>query len=130
MPSILTAAATRVNAATAGLTGQASIPSQEPGAPAATTPSELVELAPTEFGGLTHIFSGSSEIISGLEPVNTAKTIPTGSVPGRLGGLAPDFRKAATAAVGGAKAVASPSAIPLTTHLKNTVASARQRFKI
>lgn len=142
MSSILNAAALRVNTATAGLTGQASIPSQEPGAPRATTPTELIELAPTEFGGLTHIFSGSSETISALEPVNTAKTIPSGSVPGKLGGLVPDFRntltKVATLAPstngenpgGVMQPVPARVTIPLSTHVKNTVAAARQRLKI
>ena len=89
-------AAQRINTSVAGLTGQVSDPAQEPGAPAAATTTELADLIPTEFGGLTHLFGGEAAPSTQHAPVNPGLEIPAGSVRGHLGGLAPDVRNTVT----------------------------------
>lgn len=143
MPAILNTAAQRVNASVAGLTGAAKPASQEPGAQVRTTPSELIEQLPTEFGGLTHIFSGGGiDTVGSLEPVNVSRSVPVGAQPGPLGGLVPDVRKAFTKVtatsptnIGGPGGVLQPApqgtkTTPLSVHFKNTVAKARTALKI
>jgi hypothetical protein len=139
MPAVNIVGAERINAARAGLTGNKVDPSQESGAPLATSPTELLDQIPTEFGGLTHLFGGGSNPVAENAPVNTALTAP-GGTKGPLGGRVPDFRNAATKAVATVKDAAStvtsnqPAAstpsVPLSTSAKNTVAKVRGFLKI
>src|SRR5580692_7099562 len=98
-------AAERINASRAGLTGQTSLPQNEPGAAHPASPVEVADHIPTEFGGLTHLFGGGGVVESPTQfaPVNVGREIPTGSVAGKLGGLAPDVRQSATHAVATAR---------------------------
>jgi len=127
--SAIQIAAQRINASRAGLTGQTALPENEPGAQVAATPTEIADLVPTEFGGLSHIFAGGETAIPSVVPVNTAKTIPSGSVAGKLGGLAPDVRNTAQK-VQQAVATRTKNTEPLSTSAKNTVAKARAFLKI
>jgi hypothetical protein len=130
MAGVLHTAAQRINTSVAGLTGAVRNPSQEPGAPHPASATEVADLIPSEFGGLTHLFGGSAAPSTQFAPVNTARTIPAGSVKGRLGGLVPDVRNVAThAATSGAKAEKA-AAVPLSTAARNTLARARQILKI
>jgi hypothetical protein len=128
MAGALHAASQRINDSVAGLTGQVHNPSQEPGAPAAASPVEVIDHLPTEFGGLTHLFGGGglAEAPTQFAPVNVGKEIPAGSVRGVLGGLAPDVRNTATHSVATAKKVT----VPLSESVRTTVAKARAALRI
>jgi hypothetical protein len=126
MAGVLNLAAQRINASTAGLTGRASIPSQEPGAPQSATATELADLIPSEFGGLTHLFGGEAPPSTQHEPINPSVTIPAGSMRGRLGGLVPDFTNTATHAVQTGRADASKAVTPLSAATRNYVGRARR----
>lgn len=132
MSGILSAAAQRVNTSVAGLTGQVSDPRQEPGAPQSASATEVADLIPTEFGGLTHIFGGGGgeNTPSQFAPVTTARDVPTGSVPGRLGGLVPDVKNTVVHQVATAKAKAPAAAPALSAVAKQYVAKARTFLKI
>lgn len=98
MPAIVNAAAHRLEKSTGGTAtnaGNLSLP--QPPVALPTSPTELVDEVPTEFGGLTHLFGGGSvgEALSQYVPINTALEKPGGSIRGALGGLKPDFRSAA-----------------------------------
>jgi hypothetical protein len=129
MASILNAAAQRINASTAGLTGVKANPSLEPGAAHPASATEVADLIPTEFGGLTHLFGGQAAPSTQFQPVTTAKTIPTGSLPGKLGGLVPDARNAVTHAATTATARVKATE-PLSVSAKKTIANVRTRLKI
>lgn len=129
MPGILSAAAQRVNTSVAGLTGQVSDPRQEPGAPQSASATEAADVIPSEFGGLTHLFGGENTAAQ-FAPVNTAREIPTGSVPGRLGGLVPDVKNTVVHQVSTAKAKAPAVAPAFSAVAKPYIARARAFLKI
>jgi hypothetical protein len=129
MSTAIQLAAQRINTARAGLTGQTSLPSQEPGAPQSASPTEVAaHVLPTEFGELTHLFGGGSfaETPTAQAPVNVSRVIPAGSVKGVLGGLAPDVRNTTNNAV----ATARKTTEPLAVSARNTIAKARTWLKI
>lgn len=128
MAGVIHNAAERLNASRAGLTGAVALPSQEPGAPHPTSPTELLEQLPTEFGGLTHIFGGGGLAEAPLQhaPVNVSRVIPSGSVRGQLGGLVPDVRNTTNNAV----ATARKASVPLAQSARETWAKARAALKI
>lgn len=124
MAGVLHSAAQRINTSVAGLTGPASDPAQEPGAPQSASLTENLDLIPSEFGGLTHLFGGSSpEVIHA--PVNPALEIPAGSVRGQLGGLAPDVRNTAAHATETARKAAGTT-LPA---VSSTVTNGVRRFR-
>lgn len=129
MSGALSLAAQRINTATAGLTGKQALPVNEPGAPLPASPTEVADLLPTEFGGLTHLFGGGESSPAQYAPVNPALEIPGGSSPGKLGGLAPDFTNAAQNAQQAALKVA-PKVAPISAAAKNYVSKARAFLKI
>jgi hypothetical protein len=129
MSGIINAAAQRVNTSVAGLTGQVSDPRQEPGAPQSASAVEVADLIPSEFGGLTHLFGGSGEAQQ-FAPVQVARDVPTGSLPGKLGGLVPDARSAVVHGVATAKANAPTVAPALSATARNYVNRARAFLKI
>ena len=162
MAGILAAASQRLNAATAGLTGSPT--ATEVGVPRAggkgsgavpeASPAEVLYTVPTEFGDLTGLFGGEAAPSQQYEPMQTALTIPGGSVRGVLGGLKPDFTNvrlkatetlsninpggvekpagAATINPGGLEAAApQPAQVPaISVIVKNNVAKARAFLKI
>lgn len=147
MPSILGVAAQRINTATAGITGSPTAPDPNvnaggkgsPEVPQAS-PAEITNLIPTEFGDLTNLFGGEAQPSQQYEPMQTALTIPGGSVRGVLGGLKPDLSRISakpTAAVTdletkGSEAPAQAATVipPITTVLKNNVTKVRTFLKI
>lgn len=130
MSGVLHTAAQRLNTSVAGLTGQPSDPSQEPGARAPASAVEVANLLPTEFGGLSHLFGGEAQPSQQYAPVNPGLEIPAGSVRGHLGGLAPDVRNTATHATEAAKAQAAKVLPPVSAAAANAVAKARAWLKI
>ncbi len=112
-------AAQRINTSVAGLTGPASDPAQEPGAPQSVGLTEALDLVPSEFGGLTHLFGGEAAPSTQHAPVNPALEIPAGSVQGRLGGLIPDARNTAAHAVETARTYPGTVLPPFSTAVQN-----------
>jgi hypothetical protein len=126
-------AAKRINTNVAGVTGPPALPENEPGAALVKSATEYTEDLPTEFGGLTHLFGGQAAPSAQYEPVQTAKTIPAGSVRGPLGGLKPDFTNAAQKIQQAVKPAANPAPaqVPAVSSVaKNAVARARKVLKI
>jgi hypothetical protein len=139
-------AAQRINAARAGLTGEAALPTEQPGARRPASPTEVLQSLPLEFGDLTSMFGGEAALPSTqYEPVNVAVHVPGGSVKGILGGLKPDFTNALTKVAAPVKeaeaigpgepihlapAVEKPLTTPLSVTAKNAVASVRRALKI
>lgn len=93
MPAVLGPAAQRINADVAGLTHVAADHTPPPGAPQAATAEEILHgSVPSEFGGLSHIFS--DHLVEAPTFVETAVSKPTSSLVGRLGGLVPQHTTA------------------------------------
>ncbi len=128
MAGVIHTAAQRINTSVAGLTGQVSDPRQEPGAPLAASATEVADLIPTEFGGLTHLFGGAAQPSEQFAPVNPGLEIPAGSVRGHLGGLAPDVRNTITNAQ---QAVRNSQTLPaVSSTVTNAIAKARAWLKV
>jgi hypothetical protein len=91
MPAMLgPAAQTMQNNRPGTFTHAPESPAVATGAPSSVTLSEVVGDLPTEYGGLSHIFSDSMPAV-----VETAVSTPTDSLPGKLGGLVPRLSSAA-----------------------------------
>jgi hypothetical protein len=156
MAGALSLAAQRLNAATAGVTGSptatetgvARAGGKGSGAVPLASPQEVTELLPTEFGDLTSLFGGEAAPSQQYEPMQTAVTIPGGSVRGALGGLKPDFSRivskatgsvpvtstAATDVGGPGEVLQAPTAkvqtTPISVVVKNNVTKVRTFLKI
>lgn len=128
MAGVIHTAAQRLNSSVAGLTGAVALPQHEPGAQHPTSPTELLDQLPTEFGGLTHLFGGGGLVESPTQhaPVNVGRVIPAGSVKGALGGLVPDVRNTTNNAVASGRR----AAVPLAESARQTWAKARAALKI
>ena len=87
--------------------------------------TELADLIPTEFGGLSHLFGGEASPTQ-YEPVNPSLEIPGGSVRGRLGGLVPDFVNTSTHAVQSAEKPAATTLAPVSATARDYVTRARK----
>lgn len=114
MSAIVQQGAAKINADRAGLT-QVDPPESTASAP--TFPEILTGIG-SEYGGLSHLFGDG---LGAVRPVETAVTVPTDSIRGRLGGLVPS--RGSVVAPG--PTVAPDSAKPTSTIAPAAVATAK-----
>lgn len=108
MPAIMSTAAQRINASVAGMTHNPLTPANPGAQQHGASVAEVVDLIPTEFGGLTHLFGGEAVPVEQFRPVQTALTDTT-AIAGRLGGLVPDRLRTGAGATGALPRPASPA---------------------